>query len=151
MIKNTVVGLIILIQMQIVSVTGLIMTFGPDRVNPMNYPKLIQTQLISYFQFMEFGELYVMLQILGGWLLKYLITFYALLIILRQFNVRRKAIEYITYILSGIVYITAYYITKNAFILFKLLNYYQYICLINFILIPLIVFTIYDYKKVKGI
>lgn len=147
MIKNTIIGLIILIQMQIISVSGMIMTFGPDRVNQMNYPKLLQTQLISYLQFLEFGELYVMLQIIGGWLLKYLITFYALLIILRQLNVSRKAILYLTYILSGFVFISSYYVSKNFFVLFTFLNYYEYICLVNFVVIPLIVFTIYDYKN----
>ncbi len=147
MIKNTIIGLLISIQMQIISVTGMIMTFGPDRVNQMSYPKLLQTQLVSYLQFLEFGELYVMLQIIGGWLLKYLATFYALLTILRQLNVSRKTILYLTYILSGFVYIISYYITKNFFVLFTFLNYYGYICLINFVIMPLIVFTIYNHKK----
>lgn len=148
MIKNVIVGLIILFQMQILSVAGLIMTFGPNLVNRMNYPKLIQTQLISFFQFLEFGELYVMLQVVCGWLLKYVITFYALLIVLRSFNVKRKYVIILTYIISALVFIAAYFASNNFFILFKLLNYFEYICLVNFVIVPFIVFTIFN-KRIK--
>lgn len=149
MIKYTIIGLIILIQMQIVSVTGLIMTFGPQRVDVMNYPKLLQTQLVSYMRFLEFGELYVMLQILGGWLLKYLITFYGLLILLRELNIKRKAVIYLSYILSVLVFIFSYALSNNLFILFDFFNVYSYFCLINFVIIPLFVFILFN-KKTKG-
>lgn len=149
-IKNVSVGLIILIQMQILSIAGLIMTFGPGRVNPMNYPKLIQTQLISVAQFLEFGELYVMFQTVCGWLLKYLITFYALLTVLRSLNLKRKPLIILTYIISALVFIAAYFASNNLFILFKLLNYYEYICLVNFVIVPFIVFTIFN-ARVKNL
>jgi hypothetical protein len=148
-INNTGIGLIILIQMEIVSISGLIMTFEPGFVNTLNYPKLIQTQLVSYMQFLEFGELYVMLQILGGWLLKYLLTFYALLMILRELNIKRKYIIYLTYIISGLVFAVSYFAVYDMFKFFKLLNYYEYICLLNFVVIPLIIFMMFSRKMKK--
>lgn len=145
--KSVIVGIIVVIQMQIVSATGMIMTFVPSALNSMNYPKLLQTQLISYMQFLEFGELYVMLQILGGWLLKYLITFYAIFVILDNLKVNKKVISYSLYVLSAFVYAGAYFASKNLYMLFKLLNYYSYLCLLNFIIIPLIVYTIFLKKN----
>jgi spore germination protein (amino acid permease) len=148
MIKNVIIGLLILIQMHIFSIAGLIMTFGPDWVNTMNYPKLIQTQLISFFQFLDFGELYVMLQVIGGWLLKYMITFYALLIVLRNLNIKRNHVIMLTYSISAFVFVASYIATNNLFLLFKLLNYYEYICLVNFVIIPFIVFSIFN-ERIK--
>mgnify|MGYP001068403565 CR=1 FL=1 len=146
MTKAIAIGLLIVIQMQIVSTVGLIMTFGPKKTITFSYPKLIQTQQVSYFRFLTLGELYVMLQILGGWMLKYLVTFYGILIILKGFNLKRKHLIYLTYIISGLVYGAAYFISKNLFVLFKFLNYYAFICLINFVIIPLIVFIIFSIR-----
>ena len=150
LIKNVVIALIILIQMEIVSTAGILMTFTPERAISMNYPKLLQTQLVSYLQFLDFGELYVMLQIVGGWLLKYVLTFFAILIILRNYNVSRRLISPIVYLISGSVFIAAYYASKDSFILFELLNYYQYICLFNFVFIPFMVFAILGVKNLKA-
>jgi spore germination protein (amino acid permease) len=147
MFKSTIAGLIMLIQMQIVSVSGLVMTFVPARFKSLNYPKLIQTQLVSYSQFIEFGELYVMLQILGGWLLKYIITFSAIIVILSNLNINKRCKVYIVYITSAFVYGGACFTSKNLFVLFKLLNYYSYLCLLNFVLIPLVVYTLFDIKS----
>lgn len=147
LIKNSIIGLIILIQMEIVASTGIIMTFEPEIITTMNYPKLIQTQLVSYLQFLEFGELYVMLQILGGWLLKYLLTFFALLIILRELNIKRKHITYLTYIISALTYAASYFAVKDLFIFFKLLNYYEYICLVNYVILPLLAYTMFYLKR----
>lgn len=147
LVKSSVIGLLLVIQMQIVSATGLLMTFEPNVLNSLSYPKLLQTQQVSYLRFLEFGELYVMLQILGGWLLKYVVTFYGLLILLKELNLKRKTLIILSYIISVIVFAGAYFIGDNLFILFKLLNYYSYMCLINFILLPIIVFTIFSVKN----
>ncbi len=52
------IGLLIVIQMIIVSVTGVISTFGSNRAVTLAYPKLIQTQLVSYSGFLESGEFF---------------------------------------------------------------------------------------------
>jgi hypothetical protein len=150
LIKNAMIGLIILIQMEIVASSGLIMTFEPDLVNTMNYPKLLQTQLVSYLQFLEFGELYVMLQILGGWLLKYLLTFYAIVIILRELKVNEKRIKYMIYIISAAAYAASYFAVNDMFIFFKLLNYYEYMCLANYIILPFVAYTMFSWRMKKG-
>ncbi|QUH18799.1 hypothetical protein [Alkaliphilus sp. B6464] len=57
-------------------------------VKPMPYPKLRQAQQVSYMRFLEFGELYVMLQIVDGWILKYVVAFYAILLLSKEFNLK---------------------------------------------------------------
>jgi len=144
--RDSFIGLLILVQMEIIASTGIIMTFGINRANNISYPKLIQTQLVSHFGFLENGELYVMLQIVGGWFVKYIITFFAIVLIFKQLKIKNK---YIDYILTIVVFIISYYCSKNLFTLFTLLDYYTYICLINFIVIPTIVFTIF-YIRTKS-
>lgn len=148
-IKHTAVGLLIVIQMQILAVAGVIMTFGVDYVKSMPYPKLIQTQQVSYMRFLEFGELYVMLQIVGGWILKYVVAFYAILLLAKEFNVKKKHLVYMTYIISALVYIASYFIANNLFVLFSFFNIYSYVCFVNFIVIPFIIFTVFAVKMDK--
>ncbi|MFZ7134163.1 MAG: GerAB/ArcD/ProY family transporter [Eubacteriales bacterium] len=147
MILYIVIAMIILIQIEIVSITGVLTTFTIERAGSINYPKLLQTQLVSYFQFLDFGELYVMLQMLGGWMLKYLIAFYAMLSILRMMNFNEKKIHLVTYIVSSIALICSYFASRDSFILFELLDIFQYICLVNFVIIPFMAFFILNMKK----
>lgn len=139
------IALLIVIQMEIVSTSGIIMTFDTTAAM-MNYPNLLLTQLVSYFGFLESGELYVMLQIVGGWFIKYLLTFYAVMAVLKAMNINHKFLPYIISILS---FICSYFAAKNLLTLFELLNLYSYISLINFIILPMIIFTIFYIKKRK--
>ncbi len=149
-IKHSVIGLIIVFQMEIVAIVGIIATFNIDFANTMSYPKLLQTQQVTYFRFLEFGELYVMLQIVGGWILKYLVSFYAILLLSKEiFKFKKKQLIYTTYIGSVLVYIASYYIAKDLALLFNFFSIYSYVCLINFVIIPLIVFTIFASKMKK--
>ncbi|MCY6959731.1 endospore germination permease [Clostridium brassicae] len=141
--KSVIIALIIVIQMEILSMTGIITTFGPKRAINIWYPKLIQTQLVGYFGFLESGEFFVLLQMVGGWFVKYLLTFYTLLTLSKEFNFLSK---YTTLIVSILVYIISFFIIRNAFFLLKFLNYYNYISLINFIIIPFFVFTLFIVK-----
>ena len=145
--KYSVIGLIILIQMQIVSITGIFMTFSLDTAESYYYPKLIQTHLVSYFQILEFGELYVMLQILGGWLLKYVVSFHALVQIFKFYNFKKRTIYISSFIISALVMGASYYLTVTSIRLFKWLPYLPWISLANFVVIPCIVFVIYRIKQ----
>lgn len=147
--RDSIIALIVLIQMEIVSISGILMTFAPARAISMNYPKLLQTQMVSYFQFLDFGELYVMLQIVGGWLLKYILAFYSILIILRDYNISKKTERFVIFILSILVFIASYFASINSFVMFELLNIFQYISLFNFIMVPFIVFSILGVKNLK--
>jgi spore germination protein (amino acid permease) len=142
--RDSLIGLLIVIQMEIISLTGMIMTFGINRANLISYPKLIQTQRVSLFDFLEMGELFVMLQIVGGWFIKYVLTFFAFTKLLKDLNINNK---YIHYIISTFVFLFAFAAANNLFTLFRLLNYYTYIALVGFIIIPLTAFIMYDIKN----
>lgn len=65
-LKYTVIGILFVAQNQVVSMIGTITTFSLPWLNSMFYPKLLQTQLVSHFDFMEAGELFVLYQLVGG-------------------------------------------------------------------------------------
>lgn len=142
--KPILIGLAIVIEIQIFASLGLLMSFSEKRLSNIYYPRIIQPQLINYFDFIESGELYVLFQVVGGWFIKYILTFYALLILTKDSTLSNK---YITYIISLIVFIFSYILSKNTITLFKMLNYYTYIAFANFIIFPAIIFAIYIFKK----
>ncbi|PKM95489.1 MAG: spore gernimation protein [Firmicutes bacterium HGW-Firmicutes-1] len=140
MIKHQMIAMIFVIQMEFVAMAGVIMTFNIDLLNTMSYPKLLQTQLISQYQFLEFGELFVMLQMVGGWFIKYVLSFVALVKLIESIKLE---IKYLSYWVSVLCFVCSSFISRNLFLLFEFLNYYSYICLINFIIIPFLIFMIY--------
>jgi spore germination protein (amino acid permease) len=146
LIKHSVIALLITTQIVIVGITGVIATFGIERLNNMAFPKLLQTQLISYFHFIESGELFVMLQMVGGWYLRYIISFYALLEILKTMKIDNHLL---IYILSILAFVCSYFLAKDILLLFDFFNVYTYVAFINFIVIPLIAFTILKFKSTK--
>jgi spore germination protein (amino acid permease) len=148
LLKATKIGLIIIIQMQIIAITGIFMTFSSQDAVSYYYPKLIQTHLVSYFAMLEFGELYVMLQTLGGFLMKYLIAFHALLQIMKGFNLKSRVLYISSFVITGLVFIISIYLTNTSLRLFKALDYLPWINLFNFVLIPTIAFIIYRCRLV---
>ena len=148
--KYTCWTLVFIIQMEVIGAVGAIATFGISRLNTIYFPKLIQTQLINYFGFLESGELYVLLQMVGGWYIKYILTFLSLSLLLEKLKFTNRLNVFIITIL---VAIASYFCSQNTFVLFNLLNMYLMIILFNYVIIPLIVFTIYHFKmqlKVKS-
>lgn len=148
--KYAAIGLAIIVQMQIVSVTGIFMTFSVPVAESYYYPKLIQTHLVSYFRMLEFGELYVMLQTLGGFLMKYLVSFHALIQIMQSFQIKGSMIRVSTYLFTALVMAAAYFATYTSVRLFALLEFLPWICLFNFILVPTAAFAIYRVKRKKA-
>lgn len=140
-------ALLFVIQMEIFSTVGLISTFGVGRLNPIFYPKLIQTQLVDYFGFIESGELYVLLQMLGGWYVKYVLTFFSILLLLRKLNIKSN---FTIYILSIVIIAISFLCSNDTFTLFKALNFYTFFALVNFIIIPLTVYIIFYFKNRKA-
>ncbi|WP_242874712.1 MULTISPECIES: GerAB/ArcD/ProY family transporter [Clostridium] len=145
--KPIIIAWAIAAQMQVFATSGLNMIFVANRLNAMYYPRLLQTQLVNYFDFIESGELYVIFQVIGGWLIKYILTFYAFLIILKQLNIKRKYAFYVISVLAGIV---SFFINKNVLNLFNFFNYYTYISCVNFMIIPLIASIIFIIKNRKS-
>jgi spore germination protein (amino acid permease) len=144
--RHAAIGLLFVMQMHIVAATGAITSFGAERVLNLAYPKLIQTQQINYFGFLESGEFFVMFQIIGGWFVKYIITLQAIIKILEDMKLE---IKYIVFFISAPVLVVSYFASTCFFRLSDLLNYYSYICLLNYIVIPVIVFTIFSIKQRK--
>jgi spore germination protein (amino acid permease) len=144
LLKHSLIGLLIVAQMEIIASSGVMMSFEIEYLNTMSYPKLLQTQLVQYMRFLESGELYVMLQILGGWYIKYVISFYALLRVLTLLNFRSK---FSINIITLIVLISSYFIAENLFVLFRFLNIYAYISLFNFAIVPTVMTIIFYFKK----
>jgi len=137
--KHCIIAILIVIQMEIFANIGLISTFGVARVLNINYPKLIQTQLVDYFGFIEGGEFYVMLQMVGGWFIKYVLSLSAILILLQKLSFFNK---YWIYIITLVVFIFSYFLSAKVLFLYKFLNLYVYLSVISFILIPTIIFSI---------
>ncbi len=145
-VRTSLISLIFIIQMQIISIMGIITTFEIRYLNTMPYPKLLQTQLVELSGFMESGEFFVMLQILGGWYIKYVLTFYALMKILKDLKIYDK---YTIYTSSLLVLIAGLALSQDTFNLFRFLNYYTYICLVNFVIIPFIMMLIFRIRTVQ--
>lgn len=110
----------------------------------MSYPKLIQTQLIRQFNFMEAGELFVMLQIVAGWLLRMIITLFAIMKVFKKLKIDRP---FVLYLVGVCLYISAYLASRNLFTLFRLLDYLQYVNLVNYIIIPIFIFILFYIRK----
>lgn len=146
--KCSLIALLIVTQMEIYSIIGVVTTFGYKRALNIYYPKLLQTQLVTLFDFLEGESLLVILQILGGWYLKYITVFYGLLKLLEIFNKKPK--KYAIWVITILVFILSYFVSKDSFLLKELLYYYTYIALINFIIIPFIVFGVFSMKYSKS-
>lgn len=145
--RHCVIALLFIVQVEIYSTLGVITTFGPDRAENLVFPKLTQTQIISAFGFLEAGELFVMLQIVAGWFMRLVLCLFALMEYMRQAGITLRFKEY--YI--GALTITfSYLLSKNLFDLFKLMDRLFYIQLINFFVIPLIVYPVYYFKHKRA-
>lgn len=139
-IRHTNYGILFLAQVQIFSMIGNLTTFNVDRFMTLIYPKLTQSQMISYFAFLEAGELFVMLQVIAGWFIKYILCFFALLLLTDSLNIRFKAKSYVFSVLSLVF---AVIVANNLFTLMHLINVLMYIQLANYVIIPIIVFTVF--------
>ncbi len=146
LIKHSIFAVLIVIQMEVVANIGVLSTFEVSRALNINYPKLIQTQLVSYFDFLEVGEFFVMLQMVGGWFIKYVIALNAILILFKRLSFFNK---YWIYIITLFVFIISYFISAKVILVYKFLNLYVYFSVVSFILIPTIIFSIFYIKTVK--
>ncbi|HEY8892021.1 MAG TPA: endospore germination permease [Clostridium sp.] len=144
--KHCIIAILIVIQMEIFASIGLLSTFSIARVLSLNYPKLIQTQLVDYFSIIEGGEFYVMLQMVGGWFIKYVLALNAILLLSKKLSFFNK---YWIYMITLFVFIISYFISAKVLILYKFLNIYVYFSVVSFILIPTIIFSVF-YIKTKN-
>ena len=142
--KYSIIGFLFVIQMHIVSSIGAIVAFGPKRASNLIFPKLVQTQEISILGFLESGELFVLFQVVGGWFVKYIITFFVLRELCRSFKLDGNLI---IYFVTGIVAVSSYIISSNFKSLNSALYFHGYISFIVFIATPFIVYTIFKIRE----
>lgn len=124
----------------------LISTLGSLRSANIFYPQYVQTQRIYFGGFVENGNIFVMISSTLSWVLKYLITLFSLYTIWKD-RIKKKR-NFIA-LISLIVYVFSYLISKNPYTLFMLLKYYQYILLIVLFICPVILYLIAYFKPQK--
>ncbi len=127
-------------QIHIFAITGSLATFEPALANTYPFTKLTQTERIMHFGFLETGELFVMLQIVGGWVVRFVTTFFVFDQMLRYMSVKKRGLNIL---ISVLVFVVSYLMGRNLFNLFKYLNIYVYISFVNFFIIPLLTFTVF--------
>lgn len=145
--KHSVIALLFVCQIIIFSMLGVITSFGVDRAENLVYPKLTQTQMISAFKFMEAGELFVMLQVVGGWFIRLVVCFFALTELIRMWGLKSK---YTEYVLGALTILFSYLFSRNMFDMFKMMDYLLYIQLVNFLVIPLIIYSVFYFKHKRN-
>lgn len=143
LIRHTNYGMLVMSEIQIFCMLGTLTTFDATRLHALIYPKLTQAQMISYFSFLEAGELFVMLQVIAGWFIKYILSFSALLLLANTLRIQFKGIVYVVAALSFVCSALA---ASNLFQLTDLINILVYIQLVNYILIPIGIFTLFWYR-----
>ncbi|WP_426351382.1 GerAB/ArcD/ProY family transporter [Alloiococcus sp. CFN-8] len=145
--RDFIIGIAIVIAVSLFSCISMLATFGPYRGGNIFFPKLLETQRISFGGFIEFGELFAVLQVVSGWFIKYILAMYSIILLYQNLFERNKIFYYA---LSIIVFIAAYLSCRNNIAFFKLLNYYSYISLVVYILLPLITFILFSLKREKN-
>lgn len=139
---------IITIAFVVISFVGVITAFGPLRAANIFYPEFVLSQRIEIAGFLEFGELFFIIQTVIGFFVKYVLSTYSILLLLDK-HLKNKALFIGVY--TFIAYVLANFLGQNNFHLYTALKYIQIVNLICFLLIPLVVFTIYYFKfKIKN-
>lgn len=144
LIKDSTLATILASLLIISSILSYITFFGPERAGNIFYPEFVQSQRIQIANFFEFGELFYIFRSVCMWFVKYILSSYAIIILL---NDKFKNIKVFVIIYSVIIFLSSWYLTKNQFILFDVLKYLQPILLISLGIIPLISFTLYYLRK----
>ncbi len=145
--RDFIIGTSIAIAVSLFSCVSMLATFGPYRAGNIFFPKLLETQRISFGGFIEFGELFAILQVVSGWFIKYILAMYAIILLYQNLFERNKILYYL---MSIIIFIGAYLSSQNNIIFFKLLNYYSYISIGGYIILPLTTFILFSLQKEKN-
>ena len=127
----------------ILSFIGVITAFGPLRAANIFYPEFVLSQRIEVAGFLEFGELFFIIQTVVGLFIKYVLATYSILLICNKL-IKNKAIFIGIY--TFLVFVLSYFLGLNNYILYEMLKYIQGINVVAFVIIPLITFVLYYFK-----
>lgn len=144
--KHNFIALCILGAICIYVLIGVLSTFGPLRAANLFYPEFTQSQRVQICGFIEFGDFFFLYQTIVGFFLKYILATYGVYIIYKKHIKNNK---YFITIYTLAIFIFSTFLSRNNYILFYILKYYQYINLVLFIAIPLITFTAFSLKVNK--
>lgn len=142
--KPIFIALVIVAAIHLFSMIGGMAILGPKRFSNIFYPLFTQSQILSYTNFIENGDGFVLFILITGYVLKYIITFCSLSYLLpKKLTSNTAILAFITVI----IFFLSGYISSNTLILFSLIKIYQYLAVIIFLIVPLIVLSI---KSVKS-
>lgn len=127
-----------------ISLGALISFFGADRAANIFYPEYIECQRVKIANFLEFGELFFIFRSICMWFLKYILSYYGIILLYKD-RIKNNITFSMCYCV--LIFIISYLITKNQYILFSTLGILQIVILFTFIFIPLISFIAYYNKK----
>ena len=144
--KHSFIALGILGAICIYILIGILSTFGPLRANNLFYPEFTQSQRVQLYGFLEFGDFFFLYQTVVGFFLKYVIATYGVYIIYKKYI---KNYKYFTTVYTLAIFILGTFLSRNNYILFYILKYYQYINLVLFVAVPLIAFTAFSLRFKK--
>ncbi|WP_160674273.1 endospore germination permease [Clostridium sp. C8-1-8] len=134
------IGILLSLDIVCFSITGHITSLGAMRAKNILFPIFRQVQRISYVNFIENGEILVLLVCVLGFMVKYILAMNGIVFLFRD-KIKNKLA--VVAILSAASYIYGLLIANNAFDFMKVLNINQYIYIVLFLIMPLIFFTIY--------
>jgi spore germination protein (amino acid permease) len=142
--KNTLYAGGIVLVFVVLSFIGVISAFGPERAESIFYPEFILGQRIKIGDFIEFGEMFFINQVVIGYFIKYVLCTYSLLILHAKY-IKNKPLFIGIY--SFLVFVISTFTGQNNYFLYFILDKLQLINLVVFFIIPLIIFTIYGLKN----
>ena len=129
------IAIIISLVIVVYSVFSIICTLGSIRANNLFYPEFIQAQRISYGGYVESGELFVLMQYILGFIIKYLLCIYGIFYI-NQSKLTNK-FKFFS-IISIFIFLFCFYFSKNTYNFIVELNYLSLANLVVILIIPLI-------------
>lgn len=142
--KHTLIATISVTLVICFSILGVIAYFGPERALNIVYAEAIQGQRVQIAGFLEFGEVFFIVQTVIGFLVKYVISSYAFMILFRKADRNRFLFiliyTFLTFSISCIISMNSYYLSQ-------FLSIYNIINGIIFFVIPFVIFIIFDIRK----
>ncbi|WP_261853944.1 endospore germination permease [Clostridium folliculivorans] len=141
------IGVLLSVDLVCFAITGHIASMGSMRAKNILFPAFRQVQRISYGNFIENGQILVLILCVIGLMVKYILAINGIVMLFRN-NIKNKLL-FVT-ILSILLYIYSLLIGNNAFKLMDILEMDQYIYLVIFLIFPLILFSIYRAKHFHG-
>lgn len=144
--KNSFTAALIVSIIVIISILEVITFFGPLRAANIFYPEFVMGQRIELAGFLEFGELFFLYQTVVGSFIKYILCSYGIMLIYEKYIPHKKVF---ILIYTGFIFVLGTLIGRSNFLLYDALKYYQLINILLFLMLPLIVFTIYYIKSPK--